>query len=58
MARKGGNPHKDDPSNTPGERQEPRGSEVAARGYEGHIMRFRRRKRFQQKRLHSDNKLV
>ena len=53
-----GNPHKDDPSNTPGEKQKPRGSEVAARGYEGHIMRFRRRKRFQQKRLHGDNKFV
>jgi len=31
MKRKG-NPHKDNPSNTPGEQQDPRGSEVAARG--------------------------
>ena len=57
MARKG-NPHKDNPSNTPGEQQEPRGSEVAARGPLGHKQRFMRRLRFKSKRLHGDNKLV
>tara|TARA_R110002020_G_scaffold64852_2_gene171669 strand:+ start:259 stop:417 length:159 start_codon:yes stop_codon:yes gene_type:complete len=38
MKRKG-NPHKDDPSNTPGEKQEPRGQEVT------HIKRTRRGRR-------------
>tara|TARA_Y100000310_G_C20274027_1_gene619380 strand:+ start:290 stop:466 length:177 start_codon:yes stop_codon:yes gene_type:complete len=40
MKRKG-NPHKDDPSNTPGEQQKPRGSEVAARGPLAHRQRER-----------------